>query len=103
MAQQSPPASSNLNGDNAPLRPDSVDVTEAVALMADLGEAAEDEAEETASADEDEGGDEATEGGGEGGETAEDAADEEAEASAEDAEPVHIENLVRAGMSSEIG
>src|SRR6266702_2784536 len=68
MAQQSPPASSNLNGDNAPLRPDSVDVAEAVALMADLGEAAEDEAEEAASADEDEG-------------------DGEAEATAEDAEP----------------
>jgi hypothetical protein len=48
MAQQSPPASSNLNGDNAPLRPDSVDVAEAVALMDDLGEAAEDEVEETA-------------------------------------------------------
>jgi hypothetical protein len=76
MAQQSPPASSNLNGDNALLRPDSVDVAEAVALMDDLGEAAEDE-----------GGDEATEGGGETDETAEDAPDEKAEASAEDAEP----------------
>jgi hypothetical protein len=87
MAQQSPPASSNLNGDNAPLRPDSVDVAEAVALMDDLGEAAEDEAEEAASADEDESDSAETEGGGEGDEAAEDAADEEAEASAEDAEP----------------
>jgi hypothetical protein len=86
MAQQSPPASSNLNGDNAPLRPDSVDVAEAVALMDDLGEAAEDEAEETASADEDEGDGAETEGGGEGDEAAEDAADEEVEASAEDSE-----------------
>jgi hypothetical protein len=87
MAQQSPPASSNLNGDNASPRPDSVDVAEAVALMNDLGETAEDEVEETASGDEDEGGDEETEGGGEADETAEDAPDEEAEASAEDAEP----------------
>jgi hypothetical protein len=86
MAQQSPPASSNLNGDNAPLRPDSVDVAEAVALMDDLGEAAEEEAEEATSAGEDEGDDEATEGGGEGDEAAEDAAGEEAEATAEDAE-----------------
>jgi hypothetical protein len=87
MAQQSPPASSNLNGDNAPLRPDSVDVAEAVALMDDLGEAAEDEVEETASGDEAEGGDPAREGGGEGDEITDDAADEETEASAEDAEP----------------
>jgi hypothetical protein len=87
MAQQSPPASSNLNGDNAPLRPDSVDIAEAVALMDELGEAAEEEAEEATSAGEDEGDDEATEGGGEGDEAAEDAPDEEAEASAEDAEP----------------
>jgi hypothetical protein len=88
MAQHSPPASSSLNGDNAPLRPDSVDVAEAAALMDDLGEAAEDEVEEAASAGEDEGSDEATESGGEGDEAAaEDAADEEAEASAEDAEP----------------
>jgi hypothetical protein len=87
MAQQSPPASSNLYGDNARLRPDSVDVDEAVALMDDLGEAPEDEAEETASAGEGGGDDSETEGGGEGDETAEDAADEEAEASAEDAEP----------------
>jgi hypothetical protein len=87
MAQQSPPASSNLNGDNARLRPDSVDVAEAVALMDDLGEAPEDEVEETASAGEGEGDDLETEGGGEGDEAAEDAADEEAEASAEDAEP----------------
>jgi len=85
MAQQSPPASSSLNGDNAPLRPDSVDVTEAVALMDDLGEAPEDEPEGTASADEGDGA--ATEGSGEGDETAEDAADEEAEAAAEHAEP----------------
>ncbi|MEA2855614.1 MAG: hypothetical protein QOE02_5715, partial [Rhodospirillaceae bacterium] len=87
MAQQSPPASSNLNGDNASLRPDSVDVAEAVALMDDLGEAAEDEAEEAASGDEDESGDAATEDGGEGDEAPEDAADEEADASAEDADP----------------
>jgi hypothetical protein len=87
MAQQSPPASSNLNGDNTPLRPDSVDVAEAVALMDDLGEAAEDEAEEAASGDEDESGDAATEDGGEGDEAPEDAADEEADASAEDADP----------------
>jgi hypothetical protein len=87
MAQQSPPASSNLNGDDASLRPDSVDVAEAVALMDDLGEAAEDEAEEAASGDGDEGDDAETEGGEDGGETVEDATDEEAEASAEDAEP----------------
>jgi hypothetical protein len=42
MAQQSAPASSNLNSDNGTVRPDSVDVAEAVALMADLGEAGED-------------------------------------------------------------
>ncbi len=87
MAQQSPPASSNLNGDNAPLRPDSMDVAEAVALMDDLGEAAEDEAEETASGDQDEDDKAATEGGGDGDEVAEDGVDEEAEASTEDAEP----------------
>jgi hypothetical protein len=87
MAQQSPPASSNLNGDNPSPRPDSVDVAEAVALMDDLGETAEDEVEETASGDGDEGDDAENEGGEDGGETAEDAADEEAEASAEDAEP----------------
>jgi hypothetical protein len=70
MAQQSPPASSNLNGDNARLRPDSVDVAEAVALMDDLGEAAEDEAEEAASTGGDEGDGAETEGGVAGGETA---------------------------------
>ena len=68
------------------MRPESVDVAEAVALMADLGEAGEDEAEETASAGGDEGDDAAAEGGGEGDDTAEEAADEEAEASAEDGE-----------------
>jgi len=87
MAQQSPPASSNQNGDNASLRLDSVDVAEAVALMDDLGESAEDEAEETTPADEDEGDDATAEDGGEGDETAEDAAGEEAEVTAEDAEP----------------
>jgi hypothetical protein len=79
MAQQSPPVSSNLNSDNGTVRPDTVDVAEAVALMADLGEAADDEAEGPASANEDEG-DDAT------AETTDDAADEEAEASTEDAE-----------------
>ena len=44
MAQQSLPASSNLNSENGTAAPESVDVAEAVALMADLGEAAEDEA-----------------------------------------------------------
>ena len=52
MAQQSLPASSNLNSENATAAPESVDVAEAVALMADLGEAGEDEAEETAPAKE---------------------------------------------------
>ena len=55
--------------------------------MDDLGEPAEDEAEEAASASGGEGDGAETEGGEDGGETAEDAADEEAEASAEDAEP----------------
>ena len=55
--------------------------------MADLAEAAEDEAEETASGDEGDGNEAATEGDGEGDEAPEDAAGEEAEASAEDAEP----------------
>ena len=86
MAQQSLPASSNLNSENGTARLESVDVAEAVALMADLGEAAEDEAEETASADEGEGDDAAAERRGEEDETAEEAADEEAEASAEDSE-----------------
>jgi hypothetical protein len=45
MAHQSPPASSNLTSENGTAAPESVDVAEAVALMADLGEAAEDEAE----------------------------------------------------------
>jgi hypothetical protein len=86
MAQQSPPASSNVNSDNGTERPDSVDVAEAVALMADLGEAGEDEGEETASAGGDDSDDAAAEDGGEGDDTAEEAADEEAEASAEDGE-----------------
>jgi hypothetical protein len=87
MAHQSLPASSNLNSETGPVRPESVDVAEAVALMADLGEVGEDEAEETASADGDEGDDAAADGGGEGDDTAEEAADEEAEASTEDGEP----------------
>ena len=62
-----------------------MDVAEAVTLMADLGEAGEDEAEEAASAEEDAGDDAAAEGDGEEGETAEEAADEEAEAPAEGA------------------
>jgi hypothetical protein len=86
MAHQSPPALSNLNSDNGTAAPESVDVAEAVALMAGLGEAGDDEAEETASADGDEGDDAVAEGGGEGDDTADEAADEEAEASAEDGE-----------------
>jgi hypothetical protein len=86
MAHQSPPASSNLTSENGTVRPESVDVAEAVALMADLGETGEDEAEETASDVEDEGDDAVAEGGGQEDETAEDTADEEAEASAEDGE-----------------
>jgi hypothetical protein len=62
MAQQNPQASSNLNSDNATVWPDSADVAEAVVLMADAGEAGDDEAEETASADEDEGDDVPAEG-----------------------------------------
>jgi hypothetical protein len=61
-----PPASSNLNGDNGTVRPDSADVAEAVALMPDAGEAGGDEAGETASADEDEGDDAPPEGDGKG-------------------------------------
>jgi hypothetical protein len=83
MAHQSLPASNNLTSENATARPESLDVAEAVALMADLGEADEDEAEDTASADGDEGDEAAAEGGGEGEDTAEEAADEEAEAAAE--------------------
>jgi hypothetical protein len=84
MAHQSLPASSNLNNENT-VRPESVGVSEAVALMDDLGEAAE-ETEEIASADGDEGDDASADGGREEDETAEEAADEEAEASAEEAE-----------------
>ena len=73
MAHQSLPAASNLTSENGTARPESVDVSEAVALMADLGEAGEDDAEETASADADEGDDVVAEDG----ETAEEAADEE--------------------------
>jgi hypothetical protein len=83
MAQQSLPASSNLNSENGTAAPESVDVAEAVALMADLGEAAEDEAEETPPAGEAAGDDAVAEGDGEEGETAEEAAAEEAEAPAE--------------------
>ena len=86
MAHQSLPASSNLTSENGTARSESVDVSEAVALMDDLGEAGEDEAEETASADADEGDEVEAEGSGEEDETAEEAADEEAEASAEDGE-----------------
>src|SRR5260370_15845569 len=89
MAHQSLPASNNLNSATGAVAPESVDVAEAVALMADLGEAGEDEAEETASADGDEGeeGDEVeAEGGGEGDDTVDEAADEEAEASTEEGE-----------------
>jgi hypothetical protein len=57
-----------------------------VALMADLGEAGEDETEETASADADEGDEVEAEGSGEEDETAEEAADEDADASAEEGE-----------------
>ena len=81
--QQNPAASGNLNGNNGSARPDSVDMVEAMALMADAGD---DEAEETASADEEEGDDATAEDDGDEVETAEEAADEEAEAAAEDAE-----------------
>jgi hypothetical protein len=63
-----------------------VDVADAVALIADLGEAGENESEETAFADGEEGDDATADGGGEEDDTAEEAADEEAEASAEDGE-----------------
>ena len=86
MAQQNPAASGNLNSNNGSARPNSVDMAEAMALMADAGDAGDDEAEETASADEDAGDDATAEDDGEGDETAEEAADEEAEAAAEDAE-----------------
>jgi hypothetical protein len=86
VAQQSLPASSNLNNENGTAAPESVDVAEAVALMADLGEAAEDEADETASADGEEGDDASAGDGGEESETAEEAADDEAETSADEAE-----------------
>src|SRR3984893_6651507 len=86
MAHQSLPALSNLNSENGTAAPESVDVAEAVALMADLGEVGEDEAEVTASADGDEGDDAAADDGGEEDDTTEEAADEEAEASAEDGE-----------------
>jgi hypothetical protein len=83
MAHQSSPASNNLTSENGTAAPESVDVAEAVALMADLGEAGDDEAEETASDADGEGGDAVAEGDGEEGESAEEAADEEAEAPAE--------------------
>jgi hypothetical protein len=64
-----------------------VDVAEAVALMADLGEAGEDETEETASTDEEEGGDAAADDGAEEGEgeEPEEAAEDEAPAEGSDA------------------
>ena len=86
MAQQNTAASGNLNSNNGSARPDSVDMAEAVALMADAGDAGDDDAEETPSADEDAGEDAATEDDREGDETAEEAADEEAEGVAEDAQ-----------------
>src|SRR5258707_2775077 len=43
MGHQSPPAVNNQISDNGTAHPESVDVAEAVALMANLGEAAEDE------------------------------------------------------------
>ncbi len=63
-----------------------MDVAEAVALMADLGEADEDRAEKTASADGDEDDEGGAESGEEGDDSAEDAADAEADAAAEDAD-----------------
>ena len=86
MAQQNPAASGNLNSNNGSARPDSVDMAEAMALMADAGDAGDDDAEETASADEEEGDDATAEDDGDEVETAEEAADEEAETAAEDAE-----------------
>src|SRR3977135_1735054 len=86
MAHQSLPAATNLTSENGTARPESVDVSEAVALMDDLGEAGEDETEECARGDAAEGDEVEAEGGGEEDETAEKAADEEADASAEDAE-----------------
>src|ERR1700722_1217997 len=86
MAQQNSAASGNLNSSNGSARPDSVDMAEAVALMADADEAGNDEYEETASADEDADDDAPAEDDEEGVESAEEAADEEEGASAEDAE-----------------
>jgi hypothetical protein len=83
MAHQSLPASSTLNSGNGTAARGAGDRAEAVALMADLGDAADEEAEETASDDDGEGDDAAAEGDEEGVETAKDAADEEAD-SAED-------------------
>jgi hypothetical protein len=86
MAQQNPAASGNLNSNNGSARPGSVDMAEAVALMADADEAGDDEDEETASADDDADDDASAEDDEEGVESAEEAADEEEGASAEDAE-----------------
>ena len=86
MAQQNTAASGNLNSNNGSARPDSVDMAEAVALMADAGDAGDDEPEETASADEDAGDDAPAEDDGKELEAAEEAADEESEAAAEDVE-----------------
>ena len=47
MAQQNSAASGNLNSNNGSARPGSVDMAEAVALMADADEAGDDEDEET--------------------------------------------------------
>ena len=85
MAQQNSAASGNLNSSNGSARPDSVDIAEAMALMVDAGDAGDDDAEETASADEEAGEDAPGEDGGEGDETTEEAAEEEAEAAAEKA------------------
>jgi hypothetical protein len=86
MAQQNPASSGNLNSNNGSARADSVDMAEAMALMADAGDEGDDEDEETAAAGEDADEDAPAEDDGEGDETAEEAADEEAEAAAEDAE-----------------
>jgi hypothetical protein len=54
MATQSHSTSNNQNGENGAARPESVDVAEAVALMNDLADSSEDEADETAPAGKDE-------------------------------------------------
>ena len=84
MATQNHSASSNLTNETRTGLPLSVDVAEAVALMGDLDDAAEDETDETASAQEDER-DEAADGA-EADEPADEEPSEEAEASADDGE-----------------